>query len=55
MPVSFADIVIVKVPVVGVVFTSKVLVVKLADVKLVVGPPGVVTLENSIKSPGFKP
>jgi hypothetical protein len=47
--------VIVKVPVVGTVFTSKVLVVKSADVKLVVVGPGVVTLENLIKSPTNKP
>ena len=55
MPDSDTGIVIVKVPVVGTVCTSKVLVVKFADVKLVVGLPGVVTLVNIIKSPGFKP
>jgi hypothetical protein len=44
----------VKVPVVGTVCTSKVLVVKSPATKLVVGLPGVVTEENLIKSPGFK-
>ena len=40
---------------VGTVFTSKLLVVKFADVKLVVVGPGVVTLEKLIKSPTNKP
>jgi len=38
----------VKVEKLGTVLTSKVLVVKLAAVKLVEGPPGVVTDENLI-------
>ena len=48
MPVSLADIVIVNVFEVGVDETSNVFVVKSADVKLVVGAPGVVTLVNII-------
>jgi len=38
----------VKVAELGTVLTSKTFVVKLADVKLVVGDPGVVTLVNII-------
>ena len=48
VPVSATDIVTVKVEKLGTVLTSKVLVVKLAAVKLVEGPPGVVTDENLI-------
>jgi hypothetical protein len=46
VPVSVVDIVRVNVSAVGTVFTSNAFVVKLADVKLVVGNPGDVAAEN---------